>query len=75
VHDIDAARDNLIPRGVNVSDVFHYAHGIFNNAAENQRAGGRDPQGRSYFTLASFEDPDGNEWLLQEVKTWLPGRE
>jgi catechol 2,3-dioxygenase-like lactoylglutathione lyase family enzyme len=75
VYDIDAARDNLISRGINVSEVFHYAHGIFNNAAENPRASGRDPEGRTYYSLASFEDPDGNEWLLQEVKTRLPGRE
>ena len=75
VYDIDAARDNLIARGVNVSEVFHYPHGIFNNAADNPRAGGRDPQGRTYYSFVSFEDPDGNEWLLQEVKTRLPGRE
>jgi catechol 2,3-dioxygenase-like lactoylglutathione lyase family enzyme len=75
VYDIDAARDNLIARGINVSEVFHYAHGIFNNATENPRAGGRDPQGRTYYTFASFEDPDGNEWLIQEIKTRLPGRE
>ena len=42
---------------------------------ENRRAGGRDPQGRSYFSFASFEDPDGNRWLLQEITTRLPGRE
>jgi catechol 2,3-dioxygenase-like lactoylglutathione lyase family enzyme len=75
VDDIDAARDDLIARGVNVSEVFHYAGGPFNNAAENPRVGGRDPQGRSYFSFASFEDPDGNRWLLQEITTRLPGRE
>jgi hypothetical protein len=42
---------------------------------ESPRVGGRDPQGRSYFSLASFEDPDGNGWLLQEIQTRLPGRE
>jgi len=42
---------------------------------ENPRVGGRDPQGRSYFSFASFEDPDGNRWLLQEITTRLPGRE
>ena len=75
VDDIDAARDDLIARGVAVSEVFHYAAGPFNNTGENPRVGGRDPQGRTYHTFASFEDPDGNGWLLQEVKTRLPGRE
>jgi catechol 2,3-dioxygenase-like lactoylglutathione lyase family enzyme len=75
VDDIDAARDDLLARGVRVSEVFHYAGGPFNNAVENPRAGGRDPEGRSYFSFASFEDPDGNGWLLQEIQTRLPGRE
>jgi catechol 2,3-dioxygenase-like lactoylglutathione lyase family enzyme len=75
VDDIDAARDELIARGVDVSEVFHYAGGPFNNAVENSRVGGRDPQGRSYHSFASFEDPDGNGWLLQEIRTRLPGRE
>ena len=75
VDDIDAARDDLIARGVEVSEVFHYAGGPFNNAVENPRVGGRDPQGRSYLSFASFEDPDGNGWLLQEIQTRLPGRE
>ena len=75
VDDVDAARDDLIARGVNVSEVFHYAGGPFNNSVENPRVGGRDPQGRSYYSFASFEDPDGNGWLLQEITTRLPGRE
>jgi catechol 2,3-dioxygenase-like lactoylglutathione lyase family enzyme len=75
VDDIIAARDDLIARGVDVSEVFHYAGGPFNNAVENPRVGGRDPQGRSYYSFASFEDPDGNGWLLQEIQTRLPGRE
>src|SRR5262249_38603298 len=75
VDDIDAARDDLIARGVDVSEVFHYAGGPFNNTVENPRVGGRDPQGRSYFSFASFKDPDGNGWLLQEIQTRLPGRE
>jgi catechol 2,3-dioxygenase-like lactoylglutathione lyase family enzyme len=74
VDDIDAARDQLIGRGVNVSEVFHYAGGPFNNAVENPRVAGRDPEGRSYFSFASFEDPHGNRWLLQEITTRLPGR-
>jgi catechol 2,3-dioxygenase-like lactoylglutathione lyase family enzyme len=75
VDDIDAAREDLIARGVEVSEVFHYAGGPFNNTGEKPRVSGRDPEGRTYFTYASFEDPDGNGWLLQEVKTRLPGRE
>jgi catechol 2,3-dioxygenase-like lactoylglutathione lyase family enzyme len=75
VDDIDAARDDLIARGVKVSEVFHFAGGPFNNAVENPRVAGRDPQGRSYWSFASFEDPDGNGWLLQEIRARLPGRE
>jgi catechol 2,3-dioxygenase-like lactoylglutathione lyase family enzyme len=75
VDDVDAARNDLIPRGVRVSEVFHYAGGPFNDATKNPHVAGRDPQGRSYFSFASFEDPDGNGWLLQEIKTRLPDRE
>ena len=74
VDDINVARDDLIARGVNVSEVFHYAGGPFNNVMENPRVDGRDPEGRSYYSFASFEDRDGNGWLLQEIKTRLPGR-
>jgi catechol 2,3-dioxygenase-like lactoylglutathione lyase family enzyme len=74
VDNIDAAREDLIARGVNVSEVFHYAGGPFNNAVENPRVGGRDPEGRSYSSVVSFKDPDGNGWLLQEITTRLPGR-
>jgi catechol 2,3-dioxygenase-like lactoylglutathione lyase family enzyme len=75
VDDVEVAHDDLIARGVDVSEVFHYAGGPFNNVGENPRVSGRDPQGRSYFSFASFEDPDGNGWLLQEIQTRLPGRE
>ena len=75
VDDVDVARDDLIARGVKVSEVFHYAGGPFNNTGENPRVGGRDPEGRSYYSFASFEDPDGSGWLLQEIKERLPGRE
>jgi len=74
VDDLDAAREYLSDRGVNVSEIFHYAGGPFNNAVENPRVSGRDPEGRSYFSFASFEDPDGNIWLLQEITTRFPGR-
>ena len=75
VDNVDVARNDLIARGVVVSEVFHYAGGPFNNAMENPRVAGRDPEGRSYFSFASFDDPDGNRWLLQEIKERLPGRE
>jgi catechol 2,3-dioxygenase-like lactoylglutathione lyase family enzyme len=75
VDDVDAARKDLIARGVELSEIFHYAGGPFNSAVENPRVAGRDPEGRSYFSFASFEDPDGNRWLLQEITTRLPGRE
>ena len=64
VKDIDAAREDLVSRGVNVSEV-----------EEQPKPPGLDLPGRSYFAYASFSDPDGNGWLLQEVTTRLPGRE
>ena len=75
VDDINAARADLAARGVGISEVFHYAGGPFNNTVENPRVSGPDPEGRSYFSFASFEDPDGNGWLLQEITSRLPGRE
>ena len=63
VEDIDAARDDLISRGVDVSEV------------QEARPPGFDSPGRSYFARASFSDPDGNSWELQEITTRLPGRE
>ena len=75
VEDVDAARDDLIRRGVNASEVFHYAGGPFNNSVEKPRVAGRHPEGSSYFSFTSFEDPDGNRWQLQEIKERLPGRE
>ncbi len=66
VTDIDAARADLASRGIEVSEVFHLAGG---------RVPGPDPEGRSYQTYASFSDPDGNGWLLQQINTRLPGRE
>jgi catechol 2,3-dioxygenase-like lactoylglutathione lyase family enzyme len=63
VDDIDAARDELISRGVDVSEV------------QVARPPGLDAPGRSYFARASFSDPDGNSWEIQEITTRLPGRE
>ncbi|NIK61371.1 VOC family protein [Kribbella shirazensis] len=75
VDDIDAARTDLVNRGVEVSDVYHYERSPGRSGEIASRVPGRDPAERSYFTYASFADPDGNGWLLQEVKTRLPGRE
>jgi catechol 2,3-dioxygenase-like lactoylglutathione lyase family enzyme len=75
VDDIAAAREELTARGVKVSELFHYAAGPLNNSVENPRVSGRDPEGRSYYSFASFEDPDGNGWLLQEITARQPGRE
>lgn len=75
VDDVAAARNDLAARGIKVSEVFHYAGGPFNNTGAKPRVDGRDPQGRSYFSFASFEDPDGNGWQLQEIQERLPGRE
>lgn len=65
VKDIDAAREDLLSRGVEVSEV----------EEQPKPPGFPDLPGRSYFAYASFKDPDGNGWLLQEVTTRLPGRE
>jgi catechol 2,3-dioxygenase-like lactoylglutathione lyase family enzyme len=79
VSDIEAARRELLGRGVQISEVFHDAAGVY--AGPDQpylfgrlRVSGRDPEHRSYRSFASFSDPDGNGWLLQEITTRLPGR-
>lgn len=75
VANVDEARKELIGRGAEVSEVFHFVDFPFNDSVPNSRLPGRDPENRTYFTFASFKDPDGNEWLLQEVTERLPGRE
>ena len=75
VDNVDSARADLMKRGINVSEVFHYAGGPFNNTVKDPRIAGRDAEGRSYYSFASFEDPEGNRWLVQEITTRLPGRE
>jgi catechol 2,3-dioxygenase-like lactoylglutathione lyase family enzyme len=74
VYDVDEAREDLIAHGVDVSEVFHYDGTPFHRAGTEGRVPGPDPEGRSYCTWAAFSDPDGNGWLLQEIKTRLPGR-
>lgn len=78
VSDIDAARQELLDRGAAVGEVFHSA-GVYAGPDEpylfgRVRVSGPDPQRGSYRSFASFRDPDGNGWLLQEVTTRLPGR-
>jgi catechol 2,3-dioxygenase-like lactoylglutathione lyase family enzyme len=67
VDDIEAARSELVDRGIEVSEIFHALPG-----ASPQP--GRDPEGRSYLSQATFSDPDGNGWVLQEVTERIPGR-
>jgi catechol 2,3-dioxygenase-like lactoylglutathione lyase family enzyme len=74
VTDIEAARADLASRGVEVSEVFHDAGGVFHHAGTDARVSGPDPERHSYASFVSFSDPDGNGWLLQEIVTRLPGR-
>jgi catechol 2,3-dioxygenase-like lactoylglutathione lyase family enzyme len=74
VEDLEAARAELIRHGADVSEVFHFEGSLLRAAGNKGRVPGREPEGRSYFSFASFSDPDGNSWLLQEVTTRLPGR-
>ncbi|MET7451577.1 VOC family protein [Streptomyces sp. NPDC005574] len=74
VDDIVGAHDELKRLGVDVSEVFHDAGGVFHHAGTDARVPGPDPQRGSYGSFLSFSDPDGNGWLLQEITTRLPGR-
>jgi catechol 2,3-dioxygenase-like lactoylglutathione lyase family enzyme len=74
VDDIEAARDEIAGRGVDVSEVYHDAGGVFEHAGTEHRVPGPDPDRGSYASFASFSDPDGNGWRLQEIRERLPGR-
>ena len=79
VSDIEAARKEMVGRGVKISEVFHDPGGEYAGSDQpylfgRRRVGGRDPEHRSYRSFASFSDPDGNGWLFQEITTRLPGR-
>jgi catechol 2,3-dioxygenase-like lactoylglutathione lyase family enzyme len=79
VSDIEAARAELLGRGVEISEVFHDGVGVYAGADEpylfgRLRVSGPDPEHRSYRSFASFHDPDGNGWLFQELTTRQPGR-
>jgi hypothetical protein len=69
VPDIEKARADLVNRGIDVSEVFHF------DGLLGPRVIGPDPKRGTYSSFASFKDPDGNSWLLQEITTRLPGRE
>jgi catechol 2,3-dioxygenase-like lactoylglutathione lyase family enzyme len=72
--DVEAARDELISRGAEVSEVFHDTDGVFHHAGTEGRAAGPAPNHQSYGSFVSFSDPDGNRWYVQEITTRLPGR-
>jgi len=78
VSDVEAARKELLERGVEVSEAFH-SDGVYTGTDQNylfgsRRISGPDPEHQSYRSFASFKDPDGNGWLFQELTTRLPGR-
>ncbi|MEV6654714.1 VOC family protein [Streptomyces sp. NPDC051219] len=84
VSDIEAARAELADRGIDVSDVFHDAGGVLFHGHEGgdvthrlegqERLAGRHPEGATYSSYATFSDPDGNGWVLQEITERFPGR-
>ena len=74
VDDVEAARADLVSRGVEVSEVFHFENNLLRVSGTKGRLPGPDPERHSYFSFATFRDPDGNSWLLQEIKGRFPGR-
>jgi catechol 2,3-dioxygenase-like lactoylglutathione lyase family enzyme len=74
VWDIEKAHEELVGRGIDVSDVFHDVGGIFHHAGTDGRVTGPAPDRNSYGSFLSFNDPDGNGWIIQEVQTRAPGR-
>ena len=79
VSDIEAAREELLKNGVEIGEVFHDAGGVYAGPDKpylfgRRRVTGLDPEHRSYRSFASFSDPDGNGWLLQQITARLPGR-
>ncbi len=79
VSDVATARNELLRRGVEISEVFHDSTGVYAGPDKpylfgRLRVSGADPEHRSYRSFASFRDPDGNGWLFQEITTRLPGR-
>jgi catechol 2,3-dioxygenase-like lactoylglutathione lyase family enzyme len=73
VSDIQAARDEVLRRGIGISEPFHDAGGIFHHASAEGLVSGPNPQRKSYASYASFSDPDGNGWVFQEITARLTG--
>ena len=73
-YDIEEARNELVGKGVEVSEIFHDRGGIFHHLDEAWLESGPDPERGDYASFATFSDPDGNGWVLQEVKQRAPGR-
>jgi catechol 2,3-dioxygenase-like lactoylglutathione lyase family enzyme len=74
VCDIESCRSEIAKRGVEISEIFHDRCGTFHHAGDEERVEGLDPGRASYNSFASFCDPDGNGWMLQEITSRLPGR-
>jgi catechol 2,3-dioxygenase-like lactoylglutathione lyase family enzyme len=74
VDDIVAAHADLAGRGVEMGEIFHDAGGVFHHAGTEGRVAGPHPERGDYGSFAAFSDPDGNGWVLQEVKKRAPGR-
>jgi catechol 2,3-dioxygenase-like lactoylglutathione lyase family enzyme len=74
VDDVEAARADIAGRGVEISEVFHEASGGIPSVNLEGRVPGLAPERASYFSFATFSDPEGNEWILQEITTRFPGR-
>jgi catechol 2,3-dioxygenase-like lactoylglutathione lyase family enzyme len=74
VYNLEETRADLIARGVDVSETFHDTTGVFHHAGTKSQVSGAAPEHASYGSFAAFSDPDGNGWLLQEIRTRLPGR-
>lgn len=74
VTDILATRADLAEKGVDVSEVFHFADGFIFHLDSQYRVAGPHPERADYQSFASFSDPDGNSWLLQEINVRAPGR-
>jgi catechol 2,3-dioxygenase-like lactoylglutathione lyase family enzyme len=72
--DLDGARAELLAGGAEVSEIWHDADGVFHQAGDANRVAGAHPEHDSYGSYVSFEDPDGNEWIIQQVVERLPGR-
>ncbi|APG05554.1 glyoxalase [Luteibacter rhizovicinus DSM 16549] len=73
VSDIVQARDEMLRRGIDVSDIFHDANGVFHHAGKENQSSGPNPDRKSYASYFSLSDPDGNQWVVQEVTERLTG--